>query len=91
MKWINARFPDELHEEIAAAATAEERPIGSWLRIAAKEKLARKKFVESKPEANFEIPLADQEEMKDCISGCDWRGHPIHVPGCPNFKKGGKK
>lgn len=41
MKWINARFPDDLHAEIAEAANAEERPIGSWLRIAAKEKLAR--------------------------------------------------
>jgi hypothetical protein len=40
MKWINARFPDDLHAEIANAADAEERPIGSWLRIAAKEKLA---------------------------------------------------
>jgi len=35
------RFRDDLHEEIAAAANAEERPSGSWLRIAAKEKLAR--------------------------------------------------
>jgi hypothetical protein len=41
MKWINTRFPDDLHAEIAEAAIAEERPIGSWLRIAAKEKLAR--------------------------------------------------
>jgi hypothetical protein len=41
MKWINARFPDDLHQEIAAAASAEERAIGSWLRLAAKEKLAR--------------------------------------------------
>jgi hypothetical protein len=38
---INARFPDDLYAEITAAANAEDRPIGSWLRIAAKEKLAR--------------------------------------------------
>jgi hypothetical protein len=41
MKWINTRFPDDLHAEIAEAAIAEERRIGSWLRIAAKEKLVR--------------------------------------------------
>jgi hypothetical protein len=41
MKWINTRFPEQLYDEITAAANSEERPIGSWLRIAAKEKLAR--------------------------------------------------
>jgi hypothetical protein len=41
MKWINARFPEQLYDQITAAAISEERPIGSWLRIAAKEKLAR--------------------------------------------------
>jgi hypothetical protein len=41
VKHVNTRFPDDLYEAIAAAADAEERPVGSWLRIAAKEKLAR--------------------------------------------------
>ena len=41
MKHVNTRFPDDLYDEMAAAANAEERPVGSWLRIAAKEKLAR--------------------------------------------------
>jgi hypothetical protein len=41
VKHVNTRFPDDLYDEMADAANAEERPIGSWLRIAAKEKLAR--------------------------------------------------
>jgi hypothetical protein len=41
MKWVNTRFPDDLYDEMTSAANAEERPIGSWLRIAAKEKLER--------------------------------------------------
>jgi hypothetical protein len=41
MRHVNTRFPDDLYDEMASAANAEERPIGSWLRIAAKEKLAR--------------------------------------------------
>jgi hypothetical protein len=41
MKWVNTRFPDDLYDEMTSAANADERPIGSWLRIAAKEKLAR--------------------------------------------------
>jgi hypothetical protein len=41
VKHVNSRFPDDLYEAIAAAADAEERPVGSWHRIAAKEKLAR--------------------------------------------------
>jgi hypothetical protein len=41
MKWINTRFPEQLYDQVTAAANAEERTFGSWLRIAAKEKLAR--------------------------------------------------
>ena len=39
MKWINTRFSEQIYDQ--ATANAEEWPIGSWLRIAAKEKLAR--------------------------------------------------
>ena len=48
VKHVNTRFPDDLDDEIAAAANAEERPIGSWLRIAAKEKLARDEEAQSR-------------------------------------------
>jgi hypothetical protein len=41
MKWINTRFPEQLYDDVTAAANAEERTFGAWLRMAAKEKLAR--------------------------------------------------
>jgi predicted HicB family RNase H-like nuclease len=41
VKYVNARFPDSLHEKMLNAANAEERPLSAWLRIAVKEKLAR--------------------------------------------------
>jgi hypothetical protein len=41
MKYVNARFPDSLYDQVLDAANAQERPLSAWLRIAAKEKLAR--------------------------------------------------
>ena len=32
MKHVNIRFPDELHEAALAAANAERRPLGAWIR-----------------------------------------------------------
>jgi hypothetical protein len=56
VKHVNTRFPDDLYDEMASAAIAEERPIGSWLRIAAKEKLARERGEGGKNWANGEWP-----------------------------------
>jgi hypothetical protein len=41
MKWINTRFPEQLYDQVTAAANAQERTFGAWLRVAAKEKLDR--------------------------------------------------
>jgi hypothetical protein len=59
---------------MAEAANAEERPIGSWLRIAAKEKLARDK--DSRPQQSLATRLDGRPLLRDAVS--------------PNFKKGGK-
>jgi hypothetical protein len=32
VKHVNIRFPDELHEAATAAANAERRPLGAWIR-----------------------------------------------------------
>jgi hypothetical protein len=71
MRYVNTRFPEDLYDEMAEAANAEERPIGSWLRIAAKEKLARergeggKRWAKSKwptdPEVDFDAPTTDRD------------------------------
>jgi hypothetical protein len=38
---VNIRFPDSLHEAATAAANADRRSLGPWIRIAVEEKLAR--------------------------------------------------
>jgi hypothetical protein len=101
VKHVNTRFPDDLYDEVAEAANAEERPIGSWLRIAAKEKLARSGMISpdidtSNTGHGWVRPRADGSKPR-----C---GGPSICPVCareaaslsrgetsPNFKKGGKK
>jgi hypothetical protein len=75
VKHVNTRFPDDLYDEMAEAANAEERPVGAWLRIAAKEKLARDKEAESR--SSLATRLDGRPLLRDDVS--------------PNFKKGGKK
>jgi hypothetical protein len=93
MKWINARFPDLLHEEIAEAANAEERPIGSWLRIAAKEKLARDReptsarTIKNARGEEFPAPVVPVDELLNAPKAVASPDREV----TPRFKKGGKK
>jgi hypothetical protein len=45
VKHVNTRFPDDLYEEATEAAIADQRPLGSLVRIAVQEYLARRKKV----------------------------------------------
>jgi hypothetical protein len=93
---------DDIYDEIADAANAEEMPIGSWLRIAVKEKLARERGEAGKSPWRIAGPVprssdvdpAVEEELrglsKDIAeqteSALDKRLQRDEVP--PRFKKG---
>ena len=68
MKHVNTRFPDDPYDEMAEAANAEERPIGSWLRIAAKEKLARRESGKVRYESS------------GGVKGLELQGHRLRRP-----------
>lgn len=105
MKHVNTRFPDDLYDEVADAANAEERPVGAWLRIAAKEKLAR----DGRPEVSGKSRIAGpvpttsnvspevEESLRDLskdIAEQPRQELPKHLERKsvePRFKKGGKK
>jgi hypothetical protein len=104
VKHINTRFLDDLYAEIAAAADAEERPVGSWLRIAAKEKLGRLMpaistsstavntghgWVRSRPDG-YKARCGGPAICSQCALEAARSGHTTEREVSPNFKKGGK-
>jgi hypothetical protein len=102
---VNTRFPDDLYEQVTAAANAEERPIGSWLRIAAKEKLARDTHGQLPGKSRIAGPVPTtnnvspdvEESLRDLsqeIAEQTRQELPKHLERNsvePRFKKGGKK
>jgi hypothetical protein len=66
VKHVNTRFPDDLYDEVAAAAVAQERPIGAWLRIAAKEKLAR-----GRDDPDFHVRLVEPRRVAEFAEDYD--------------------
>jgi hypothetical protein len=86
---LNLRLSQDLYDKALAAATAEQRPLSSWIRKLVHRELADRLSAGMDREDGMALNLPsrqDEEETKDCPSGCDWRGHPIHAPGCPKYE-----
>jgi hypothetical protein len=87
---VNIRFPDELHEAATAAANAERRPLGSWIRNLVEDALApptaSTSVTASAPEGSTWNPSKSEQSLATRLDGRPLLRDEVS----PNFKKGGK-